>query len=77
MKPTHVLLIVNTCTCKHMYKLEDRAPPDKSGVLYHLLHIKFHGFNSRIAVITLWFMVLTQFFTDCMGPFIITLVFAK
>ena len=51
--------------------LENGAPPVKFSVLYRLLHIKFHGFNSRVDVsdLTPRFQVLTQFFTDSMGPF--------
>ena len=38
--------------------------------LYHQLPIKFHGFNRKITrVITLWFLVLSQFFRESMGPF--------
>ena len=29
---------------------ENGAPPDKFGVLYRLLHIEFHDFNSRVDV---------------------------
>ena len=39
--------------CKYKHMLENGAPPDKSGVLYRLLHIEFHGFNSRIDVLVL------------------------
>ena len=47
-----------------MHMLKNRAPPDKFGVLYQLLHIEFHGFNSMdrcFRVITLWLLVVTQF----------------
>ena len=44
--------------------LENGAPPDKYGVLYRLLHVEFHGFNSRIPC-----FILTQYFTDVMDPF--------
>ena len=37
--------------CKHKHMLENGAPTDKFGVLYHPLHIEFHGFNSRINVL--------------------------
>ena len=53
------------CTHKHMMK--SGAPPDKFGVLYLCLPIEFHGFTSRInslRVITLWFLVLSQFFLE-------------
>ena len=36
--------------CKHKHMLENGAPPDKFYVLYRLLHIEFHGFNSSIDV---------------------------
>ena len=35
--------------CKHKHMMKSGAPPDKVGVLYHLLPIEFHGFTSRIA----------------------------
>ena len=34
--------------CKHKHMMKSGAPPDKVGVLNHLLHIEFHGFTSRI-----------------------------
>ena len=34
--------------CKHKHMMKAGAPPDKVGVLYHLLPIEFHGFTSRI-----------------------------
>ena len=48
MKGTHFLLRVmrvNTSTC-----CQTGAPPDKFGVLYHLLHREFYDFNNRIDV---------------------------
>ena len=39
--------------CKYKHMLENRAPPDKSDVLYRVLHIEFHGFNSSINVLEL------------------------
>ena len=42
MKGAHLLLIVNTSTC-----FKNGAPPDKSGVLYRLLHIEFHGLTAE------------------------------
>ena len=45
MKGTHLLLIVNTSTFA-----ENRGPPNKFDVLYSLLPIEFHGFNSKIDV---------------------------
>ena len=41
MKGTHLLLIVR----------KRSSTLDKSGVLYCLLHIEFHGFDSRIDVL--------------------------
>ena len=41
--------------------LENGAPPDTFGVLYRLLHIEYH----------IWFLVLTQFFSDGIAPCII------
>ena len=32
---------------------ENGTPPDKSGVLYHLLQIEFHDFNSNIDILGL------------------------
>ena len=55
---------------EHMMK--SGAPPDKVRVLHHLLPIEFYDLNSKIdffKVITLWFLVLSQFFIDGMGPF--------
>ena len=34
--------------CKHKQMMKSGAPPDKVGVLYHLLPIEFHGVTSRI-----------------------------
>ena len=39
--------------CKYKHMLEEGAPPDKFGVLYDLLHIEFHGFDSNINVLGL------------------------
>ena len=39
--------------CKQKHMLENGAPPDPFGALYHLLHIEFHGFNRRIDVLGL------------------------
>ena len=36
--------------CQHKHILENGAPPDRFDVLYRLLRIEFHGFNSRIDV---------------------------
>ena len=48
MKGTHL-----TPDCKYKHMLENGVPLDKFGVLYHLLHLEFHGFNSRIDVLGL------------------------
>ena len=37
--------------------LENGAPPDTFGVLYRLLHIEFHGFNSNIKILGLSHLV--------------------
>ena len=58
--------------CKHKHMMKSGAPPDKFGVLYLCLPIEFHGFTSRInslRVITLWFLILSHFFIEGMGPF--------
>ena len=34
--------------CKHKPIMKSGAPPDKVGVLHHLLPIESHGFTSRI-----------------------------
>ena len=52
--------------------LENGAPPDKFGVLYRLLNIEFHGFNSRVDVLGLSHIGSCHklnYFTDGMGPF--------
>ena len=36
--------------CKHKHMLENGAPPDQFGVLYHVLPIEFHSFYIRINV---------------------------
>ena len=36
--------------CKYKYMLVNGAPNDKFGILYCLLDVEFHGFNSRIDV---------------------------
>ena len=57
--------------CKHKHMMKSGAPPDKFGVLYRMI-----TYNSMVSqaelilrVITLWFLVLSQFFRDRMGPF--------
>ena len=37
-----------SCKHKHTCMLENGASPDKFDILYCVLHIEFHGFNSRI-----------------------------
>ena len=54
--------------CKHKCMMKSGAPSDKFIVRYTVwLPIEFYGFTSRI--ITLWLLVLSQFFRDGMGPF--------
>ena len=52
--------------------LENGAPPNIFGVLYHLFHIEVHGFNRRIVALEVshfgsWYYL--NFFTEGMGPF--------
>ena len=58
---------------KHKHILENGAPPDTFGVLYCLLHIKFHDFNSNIKILGLSHLVngINSIFSDGMGPCII------
>ena len=51
--------------CKHKHMMKSGAPPDKFGVLFRMFTIEFHRFTSRINSkgITLWFLVLSQFFS--------------
>ena len=35
--------------CKHKHMMKSGAPPDKFSVLYRLLPIEFHRFNSKIS----------------------------
>ena len=35
--------------CKHNQMVQ-KTEPDKFGTLYRVLHIEFHGFNSRIDI---------------------------
>ena len=44
---------ISTTDCKYKHMLENGAPPHKFGVLYRLLYIEFHGFNSKINVLGL------------------------
>ena len=58
--------------CKHKHMIKSRAPPDKDGVLHHLLSIEFHEFTSRIDFYGLslfgsWSYL--KFFRDSVGPF--------
>ena len=60
----------STHDCKHKHMLENGAPPDKFGILYTFCYIiEFHGFNSNVLGLSHWFLLLTRFFTDSMGPF--------
>ena len=43
--------------CKHKHMMKIGAPPDKFGVLYHII-----TYRIILRVITLWFLVLSQFF---------------
>ena len=36
--------------CKHKHMMKIGAPPDKVGVLHHLLPIEFHGSTNRIGI---------------------------
>ena len=47
--------------CKYNHMMKSGAPLDKIGVLYHLLPNRIPWF--------LWFLVLSQFFIDGVGPF--------
>ena len=58
--------------CIHKHMMKCGAPPDKFGV--HVLYV--YLYNSMVSqaelilrVITLWFLVLSNFFRDSMGPF--------
>ena len=58
--------------CKHKHMMKSGTPPDKFGVLYSMFSYK----NSMVSqaelvlkVINLWFLVLSHFFRDGMGPF--------
>ena len=73
MNRTH-LMNMTLPDSKHKHMMRSGAPHDKLGVLYHMVTseaIEFNGFTSIInsKVITLWFLVLSQFFRDGMGPF--------
>ena len=58
--------------CKHKHMMKCGSPPDKFGVLYHMVTYRvpwFHKQSSMVSqaelilrVITLWFLVLSQFF---------------
>ena len=50
--------------------MKSGAPPDKFGVLYRIIAYSIVSQAELILkVITLWFLVLSQFFRDSMGPF--------
>ena len=48
---------IHSSDCKHKHTWKNGAPPDKSGVLYRLLHTEFHGFNKF-----LFFNIMILFF---------------
>ena len=50
--------------CKHKHMMKSGAPPDKVGVLYHLLPTEFHGLTSRIDLI-LGDLLQSVFFVVC------------
>ena len=54
--------------CKHKHMMKSRTPSDKFGVLYHMVTMVSQA-ELIPRVITLWFLVLSQFFRDGMGPF--------
>ena len=53
--------------CKHKHMMKSGAPPDKFGVLYPMVTMVSQA-ELILRVITLWFLVLSQFFRDGMGP---------
>ena len=58
--------------CKHKHMMKSGAPPDRFGVLYHIGYLdNFMVSQSELILraISLWFLVLSQFFRDGMGPF--------
>ena len=55
--------------CKHKHMMKSGAPSDKVGVLHRLLPIKFTELISK-GYHTHWFLVLSQYFIDGMGPLI-------
>ena len=57
--------------CKHKHMMKCGAPPDKFGVhvpYVYLLNFMVSQAELILRVITLWFLVLFQFFRDSMGP---------
>ena len=51
--------------CKHKHMMKSGAPPDKFGVLYRMVTYRipwFHKTELILRVITLWPLVLSQFF---------------
>ena len=59
--------------CKHKHMMKSAAPTDKVRVLYHnyvyLQNFMVSQAELILRVITLWFLILSQFFKDGMGPF--------
>ena len=52
--------------CKHKHMMKSGAPPGKFGVLYRRVTYRIYSMVSQVElilrVITLWFLVLSQFF---------------
>ena len=55
--------------CKHKYMMKSGAPPDKFGVMYRIKNSMVSQAELILRVITLWFLVLSQFFREYMGHF--------
>ena len=56
---------------KHKHMMKSGAPPDTFGVLYRMVSYRKSMVSQAefLRVITLWFLVLSQFFKDGIGPF--------
>ena len=58
--------------CKHKHMMKSGAPPDRFIVLYRMVTYRIPWFAQAeliLRLMTLWFLVLSQFFRDDMGPF--------
>ena len=57
--------------CKHKHIMKSGAPPDKFGVLYRMVTSLQNSMVSQaeLRVITLWFLVSSQFVRYGMGQF--------